>query len=173
MDNLSDRLGELIGRHTVAPITALRDAGFLSWMLAGIWLLWPVALQSVIHPSDAVGFESWIQGLPVAEYISRRAWAAGLTISLLALVVLGLVHFLVLLLIYRRTQKEFSLWLIGLLGIAGLANAVWWLRTGYFDLSGALAGLGTPAILIVCEMVFEGLGKQFVFGKGNRVEAPY
>jgi hypothetical protein len=173
MDDLIDRLGELIGRHTVAPITALRDAGILSWILAGIWLLWPVALQTVFHPSDAVGFQSWIQGLPVAEYISRQAWAGGLIISLLALAVLGLVHFLVLLLIYRRTQMEFSLWLIGLLGIAVVANGVWWLRTGYFDLSGAFAGLGTPAILIVCEMVFEALGKEFVFGKGNRVGAPY
>jgi hypothetical protein len=161
-------LGQLIGRHFGAPFAMLARAGVLGWMLVAIWVLYPFAVQTVIHPADAVGFQAWVQGLPVARYLSNQALVAGEITALLVLAALSLLQLGVLVLIYRRVQFSFSVWLLALLLIGGIANGIWWLRTGYFDLQGALAGL-TPLVLVVaCEMVCERLGQDFVFGKGNR-----
>lgn len=161
-------LGHLIGRHFGAPFVMLREGGVLAWVLVAIWVLYPFAVQTVIHPSDAVGFQAWVQGLPIAQYISQRAMIAGEIIALLALAMLSLLQLGVLVLIYRRVQFSFSVWLLALLLIGGLANGIWWWRTGYFDLMGALAGLTPLALVVACEMVCERLGQDFVFGKGNR-----
>jgi hypothetical protein len=163
-----NNFGAFVARFTAAPFVALQRSGPLGWVLGTIWVLYPFAIQTVIHPSDAVGFQAWIQGLPVAEFVSRQARATGLIIAVLVFVVLSLLHFGTLLLIYRRVQFVFSMWPLGLLLIGFVANSLWWLRTGYFDLTGCLAGLAPLGIIVVCEIVFEHLGTDFVFGKGNR-----
>jgi hypothetical protein len=141
-----------------------RDAGFLSLLLVIIWLAYPFALQTVLHPSDAIGFQQWMQGLPVSQYISQQARMFGLASALLALAFLCLLHFLVLLLIYRRTGYAVSLWLAATLLIGGIANGVWYYETGHFDVQGALAGLSPVVFIIGCEIVFEFLGHTFMFG---------
>jgi hypothetical protein len=163
-----ESIGAWFGRHFVAPFTMFRDAGFLGLILACLWLMYPFAMQTVIHPSDAVGFQAYIQGLPISQYVTQRALLGGLALAVIALGCISLMHFVVLLLIYRRVQYAFSCWFVALVLIGGVANGLWYLRTGYFDLLGALAGL-TPLVLMVgLEGVFERLGQDFVFGKGER-----
>jgi hypothetical protein len=147
----NDELGRLIGRHLGAPFAMLARAGVLGWILVAIWLMYPFAVQTVIHPGDAVGFQQWIQGF-----------------ALIVLAGLSLLQLGVLVLIYRRVQFAFSIWLLALLLIGGIANMIWWMRTGYFDLAGALAGLTPLALVVGCEAACEKLGMDFVFGKGRR-----
>jgi hypothetical protein len=161
---MGETWGEWFGRHFVAPFTMFGDAGILSVLLVIIWLLYPFALQTVIHPSDAIGFQEWMQGLPISQYLTSQAKMWGLVTAVLALAFLCLLHFLVLLLIYRRIQYAVSLWLVAALLIGGIANGIWYLNTGHFDLTGALAGLSPVVFIIGCEMVFEFLGHNFMFG---------
>jgi hypothetical protein len=161
-------LSHFIGRHVGAPFVMLKEGGVLSWILVAIWALYPFVIQTLIHPTDAVGFQAWIQGLPISHYVTARAIFAGEITTFLVLVTLSLLQLGVLVLLYRRLQFAFSVWLLALILIGGIANGIWWLRTGYFDLQGALAGL-TPLVLVVaCEFVCERLGQDFVFGKGQR-----
>ena len=161
---MGETWGEWFGRHFVAPFAMFGDAGILAVLLVIIWLAYPFALQTVFHPSDAIGFQQWMQGLPISEYITQQARMWGLASALMALAFLCLLHFLVLLLIYRRTQYAVSLWLVAVLLIGGIANGIWYLETGHFDLQGALAGLSPVVFIIACEMVFEYLGHNFMFG---------
>ena len=163
-----ESLGDWFGRHFVAPFKMFGEAGFLGLILVFLWLMYPFALQTVLHPSDAVGFQAYIQGLPISQYISQRAMLSGLALAVIALGCLSLVHFVVLLLIYRRVQYAFSCWFVALLLIGGVANGLWYLRTGYFDLLGALAGLTPLCLMVGLEGVFERLGQDFVFGKNQR-----
>jgi hypothetical protein len=165
---MTESWGERFGRHFLAPFMMLRDAGILSLLLVIIWFLYPFALQTVIHPSDAIGFQEWLQGLPISDYITHQAKMYGLASALFVLAFLCLTHFLVLLLIYRRIQYAVSIWLMAALLIGGIANGIWYLKTGHFDLQGALAGLSPVAVIIGCEMVFEKLGQDFMFGRGQR-----
>jgi hypothetical protein len=163
----NEELGRFIGRHFGAPFAMLARAGVLTWILVAIWLMYPFAVQTVIHPGDAVGFQ-WIQGFQVSRYLTSQALVAGEITALIVLAGLSLLQLGVLVLIYRRVQFAFSIWLLALLLIGFVANGIWWLRTGYFDLAGALAGL-TPLVLVVgCEAACEKLGMDFVFGKGQR-----
>jgi hypothetical protein len=163
-----DGLGNFLGRHFVAPFAALSEAWYLTIFLVLIWLMYPVAVQTIIHPEDAVGFQQWLQGLPVSQFVTSQAKNWGLLNALFVLIFLFLAHFLILLLIYRQTQRSFSTWIVALLLIGVVANGMWWLRTGYFDISGALAGLMPLVLVIAIEAVFEHLGQDFVFGKGER-----
>jgi hypothetical protein len=163
-----DELGRFIGQHFGAPFAALARAGVLGWILIAIWLMYPFAVQTVIHPGDTVGFQQWIQGFEVSRYLTSQALVAGEVTALIVLGALSLLQLGVVVLIYRRVQFAFSSWLVALLLIGVVANAIWWMRTGYFDLAGALAGL-TPLVLVVgCEAACEKLGMDFVFGKGQR-----
>jgi hypothetical protein len=166
-------MGNFIGRHFVAPFSALSEALPLAAVLIVILLMYPFAIQTMFHPEDAVGFQQWIQGLPVSHYITSQAKAWGFMTAMFALAFLLAVHFIVLLLIYRQTQKAFSSWVVALLIVGGLANGVWWLRTGYFDAWGAMAGLSPILLVIAIEAVMEKLGKDFIFGKGNRPDYAY
>jgi hypothetical protein len=161
-------IGHFFGRHFGAPFVMLRQGGVLSWILVAIWGLYPFAVQTVIHPTDAVGFQAWVQGLPISRYVTHQALIAGEVTAIIALVGLSLLQLGVLVLIYRRLQFSFSVWLLALLLIGGVANGIWYLGTGYFDLQGALAGLTPLVLVVVCEGVCERLGQDFVFGKGVR-----
>jgi hypothetical protein len=160
--------GYWFGRHFVAPFSMFRDAGILGFILICIWLVYPVAVQTVIHPTDAVGFQAYIQGLPIAQEVTRQVMIYGELSALFMLAFLTLLQFLVLLFIYRRVQYTFSTWLVALILIGGIANGVWWLRTGYFDPWGAFAGLMPLIAMVGLQGVLERLGQDFVFGKGVR-----
>ena len=161
-------IGRFFGTHVGAPLAMVREGGFLTFMLITIWVAYPFALQTVIHPTDAVGFQAWVQGLPISHYVSAQAVIAGEITAIIVLVALSLLHLGVLVLLYRRLQYAFSTWLLALVLIGGVANGIWWLSTGYFDLHGALAGLSPVGIIIVCQGVCERLGQDFVFGKNVR-----
>ena len=61
----------------------------------------------------------------------------------MALVTLSLLQLGIVTMIYRRAQFFVQLWPLAVFLVGGIANGIWWLRTGYFDPGGAMAGL-TP-----------------------------
>jgi hypothetical protein len=143
------------------------DAGFLSVILVVIWLTYPVAFQTVLHPSDAVNFQNYIRGLPIVHYMTAATLAGGLFIAISALAVLSLIHIGVLVLIYRRVQYHFTSWVVALVLVGGIANILWYIRTGYFDLWGAVAGFAPVFLMLVLETVFEHVASNLVFGASN------
>jgi hypothetical protein len=157
-----------LGRYVWAPIDMLQKGGVLSLVLVTIWVLYPFVLQTLIHPTDAVGFQAWVQGLPISRYVSRQAIFAGEITTLIVLVALGLLQLGVVVLLYRRLGYRFSVWPLALVLIGGVANGIWWWRTGYLDLRGASAGLSPLVLAAVCQGACEKLGQEFVFGKNAR-----
>jgi hypothetical protein len=150
---------------------AWRVGGIFSWLLAGVWLAYPFAVQTVIHPSDALGFQAWMRGDSIPQFLTRRALYAGEVTALVALVGLSLFQLGLTVMIYRRWGKKVTVWPLAVLLIGGIANLVWWWRMGFFDVAGALSGLTPLACAIACEMVCEKLSKDFVFGPVNRPQS--
>jgi hypothetical protein len=143
-------------------------SGVLGYLLVVIWLLYPVAIATILHPTDAVGFQAWLQGMDIPRYVSRRAVDAGFLEALLALGVLFLFHLVIVTLIYRRTQIMVNFWPLALVLVGVIANGIWWLVKGYFDPAGAMTGLGPVVLAIAAQGVAERLGSDFVFGKPAR-----
>jgi hypothetical protein len=157
-----------ISRYLGGLYEAWVVSGFLGWLLVLVWLWYPVAVVTVFHPSDAVGFQLWLQGFAVPRYMSTRALNAGEGVAFAVLVTLSLLQLGIVTLIYRRAQFYVQLWPLATFLIGGIANAVWWIRTGYFDPEGALAGLSPLVAVVACHTACERLGGNFVFGKGEK-----
>jgi hypothetical protein len=143
-------------------------SGVLGYLLVLGWLLYPVAFVTVLHPSDAVGFQLWLQGFVVPHFMSHRALYAGEGAALAALAALSLLQLVIVTLIYRCSGFFVQLWPLALFLVGFIANAVWWARTGYFDPVGALAGLMPVVAAVACHAVCERLGARFVFGPGAK-----
>jgi hypothetical protein len=157
-----------VDRYLGGLYEAWTVSGIYGYLLVGVWLLYPVAVVTVFHPSDAVGFQLWLQGFAVPHSMTSRALNAGEGVALLSLVVLSLFQFGVITLIYRRAQFFVQFWPLALFLIGGIANGAWWYKTGYFDPEGALAGLTPLVAAVVCHGVCERLGGEFVFGPGRK-----
>jgi hypothetical protein len=157
-----------VDRYLGGLYEAWMVSGVLGYLLVLVWLLYPVAVVTVFHPSDAVGFQLWLQGFSVPHSMSSRALNAGEGTALLALAVLSLLQLGIVTLIYRRAQFFVQLWPLALFLVGGIANGIWWMRTGYFDPAGALAGLMPLVAAVACHGVCERLGANFVFGPGPK-----
>jgi hypothetical protein len=157
-----------IGRYLGGLQEAWQESGVLGWLLVAVWVLYPVAVVTVYHPADAVGFQAWLQGLAIPHFATTRMLLAGEAEALLALAALSLLQLGIIVLIYRRAQFFVQLWPHATFLIGGIANGIWWLRTGYFDPSGAMAGLTPVVAVVVCHGVCERLGANFVFGPGSK-----
>jgi hypothetical protein len=157
-----------MGRYYGDVREAFARAGFVGWLLAASWLLYPVAIQTVLHPSDAIGLQYWLQGQPVPHFFTVAMLRAGEITALIGLVVLSLFVLGLTVLFYRRADYMVWLWPLAglLLGVAG--NGGWWISKGFFDGPGALAGWAPLALMVIGEGVCERMGADFVFGKGNR-----
>ena len=52
----------MIGKYLGGLLEAWNVSGILGYLLVLTWLLFPVAVVTAYHPSDAVGFQLWLQG---------------------------------------------------------------------------------------------------------------
>ena len=144
---------QTVGQCMGAVHEAARQSGFLGITLGFAWLAYPFTVVTVFHPSDAVGLQLWLQGFVVPQFMSERALAEGEGAALLSLVALSLFQFGVVVLIYRRIQFMIELWPLATFLIGGIANGVWWVKTGHFDPEGALAGLTPLVAAVACHGV--------------------
>jgi hypothetical protein len=156
------------GKYLRSLHAAWLESGIFGYLLVMVWLLYPAAVVTVFHPADAVGFQAWLQGVAIPHFMTSRMLYAGEAVALLSLAVLSLFQVGLVVLIYRRAQFFVQLWPLAVFLVGGIANGIWWLRTGYFDPAGALAGLTPLVAAVVCHGVCERLGGNFVFGPGAK-----
>ncbi len=146
-------------------------SGIFGWLLVLTWLLYPVAVVTVFHTSDAIGLQAWLQGIAIPRLVTRRMWNVGIGEAVFALAMLSLIQLVLVVLIYRRTKIRVHLWPLAALLVGGISNGVWWLKTGTFDPSGAMAGLSPVIAAVIWHGVSERLGDEFVFGHAQKHEA--
>ena len=75
----------------------------VSVLIAG-WLSWPVAVATMFHPTDAIGFQFWLQNVSVPRFYTWHQATAGVidasaTLGCISIVMLGAT-----VLFYRRAQ---------------------------------------------------------------------
>jgi glucan phosphoethanolaminetransferase (alkaline phosphatase superfamily) len=159
-----EQLGVAIGGF----FSAFAKAPVLTTLLVVTWFIFPFAAASVLFPSDVIGFQDWMQGVPVRRYFTQQSLLAGLMTALVVIALMAIIQLNLTTLIYRKVNKFATFWPFAILLIAGIANGIWWLRTGYFDFTGALIGCTPFLTAIAWQMVCEKLGGRFVFGPGYR-----
>lgn len=144
-----------------------RASGYAVAVAVG-WGAFPFAVQTVLHPSDALKLQFKLQGLWVPHSFTAQQLTVGLCEAVFGLGVLVLWQMVCTVLFYRRAQMEGAsvatpaLWPLAL--VAGiLGNAAWFFGTG-FDAGGCVVGLSSAALTVGCEMVCNRLGRDFVMG---------
>ena len=157
-----------VGKYYGDLTIAAGRAKLMTSVLIGGWLLFPVAVQTVLHPTHAIGFEHWLQQQEVPRYYTMHMVTIGEVKALGALITLFVFMLGATVLFYRRAGYWVKLWPVPALLVGVLANSVWLLHTGFFDRIGMLAGFSSLALMVICEAVCENLGADFVFGKGQR-----
>ena len=159
-----------LARYLGGLLEAWQVSGVLGYLLVGVWLLYPVAVATVFHPADAVGFQAWLQGAAIPRWMTHQMLLAGEGWAVLTLAGLSLIQLCLVTVIYRICRFFVQFWPLALFLVGGIANGLWYLRTGYFDPGGAMAGLSPLLAAIVCHGVCERLGADFVFGPGPKPE---
>jgi hypothetical protein len=154
-----------VGSYWTHTKEAFSVGGWRSAALIGTWFCCPVAIGSVMHPSDVIGFQDWMQGLPVPhEFTSQQLWAGEFS-ALFALASLSLTMFVVTVLFYRKATFWFRLWPLAGIAAGFFGNIGWWVAKGNFDPAGALIGLSPLSLAVVIFAICEWQGREFVFGK--------
>ena len=159
---------------------AAKRAGRYAVAVAAGWLAFPFAVQTVLHPTDAIGLQLKLQGLPVPHVFTSQQAGAGFVEAVIALLVLVGFQMACTVLFYRRAKMESAgksiatpaLWPVAALLAGLLGNAAWWFGTGAFDPSGCVIGLSSAALTIFGEILCNRLGREFVFGPAKPVAVP-
>ena len=169
-------VGNKAGHYAAELQVAYARAGIIGWLLPVAWFFFPLALQTVLHPTDAVGFLHVLHGEPVPRQFTARMWIVGELYAAITIAVVILVQLVGTVLFYRRVHLELksgavagpALWPIAGILVGIIGNALWWIGTRYFDFTGCLVGMTALALTVGCEVVCEMLGRSFVFGPGQQ-----
>jgi hypothetical protein len=158
MQQLGNAIGGFVSAFAKCPV--------LTTLLVITWFVFPFAAACLLFPSDIIGFQDWMQGVPVRRYFTQQSLQAGFLTALAVIALMAIIQLNLTTLIYRKVNRFATFWPFAILLIAGVANGIWWLRTGYFDVTGALIGCTPFLTTIAWQMVCEKLGGRFVFGPG-------
>jgi len=166
MNSFRDRAGAYAADVQVAYVRA----GVTGWLVALGWIAFPFALQTLLHPGDAIGAQYALQGLTPPQLLTAQQIAVGFVETVFALGVLMLFQLVNTVLFYRRAQLSGAavatptLWPLAAVLPGVIGNAAWFVGTGSFDLTGCLIGLSPIALTVAAEMVCNQLGRDFVLG---------
>jgi hypothetical protein len=153
------------GKYCGHAKEAFTVGGWRGWWLIATWLSYPVCVATVLHPSDVIGFQDWMQGLAVPhEFTSQQQWAGELS-ALFALASFSLSMFMATVLLYRKAGFWFRLWPLVAVVVGLCGNIGWWIAKQHFDPVGALLGLAPLSLSVLIFAVCEKQGREFVFGK--------
>lgn len=158
MPNFVDRAGDYHGDAE----GAFRAAGGYAWLMLAGWVLFPFAVQTVLHPGDAVLLMARLQG-------QRAVFRSGLPVggevfALIMLAALSVGQFFVTVMFFRRAGRVVPMWPVSGVLIGVIGNGAWWYATGAFDPAGALVGFAALALTVICEMLIERKANDLVFG---------
>ena len=117
-----------------AKEAAIRAGPVLVGLVAAGWIAFPFAVQTVLHPGDAILLQYKIQGLWVPRVFTAQQQTVGFIEAVLALAALVMFQLVGTTLFYRREMDGASvatpaLWPLAC-GLACLGNAAWFLGTG-------------------------------------------
>jgi len=160
---------EALGKYCGDLQIACGRAKLLVSVLVAGWLLFPVAVVTMFYPTDAIGFQHWMEHDAVPRFYTWHMATVGFFEAAAATFIgLSPAMFLATVLFFRRAKFFVKLWPVPGVLVGVIANGFWWLDTGFFDRPGALAGLASLVLMVICEAICEHLGADFVFGKDNR-----
>jgi hypothetical protein len=178
---MNNQFLEHAGVYAAEVQVAYVRAGFVGVLVALGWLLFPFAVQTVLHPGDAIRLQYVLQGQHVPHALTAQQTSVGLVEALFALGVLVMFQLVGTVLFYRRARLTGAqhvaapaLWILAALSAGVLGNAAWFVGTGYFDPAGFVVGFTSAALTVGGEMLCEQLGRDFVFGpaSGQHPEHP-
>ena len=158
------------GAYASAVHVASARAGRYAIAVAAGWIAFPFAVQTCLHPTDAIKLQMKLQGLPVPDVFTAAQAGSGLVEAVFALVVLVLCQMIWTVLFYRHAKMEGAsvatpaLWPVAALAVGVLGNGAWWYATGAFDPSGGIVGWSSMALTFGAEMLCNKLGRNFVLG---------
>ena len=159
-------------------VAALR-ARHYAVAVALLWVLFPFAVQTVLHPTDAIWAQMRLQGLPVPQMFTAQQAGSGFIEALFALCILVLLQMVCTVMFYRRAKLEGSsvatpaLWPLAALSVGVIGNGCWWYATGAFDPNGGLVGWSSVALTVGGELLCNRLGRNFVLGTGGPAPVPF
>lgn len=162
------KVGETIGDYFGDLHAACSRAKLLVVVMIAGWLSWPVAVATVFHPTQAIGFQFWMQSEPVPRFYTWSQATAGTIDAAIGLFGVTIVMLGATVLFYRSAKFWVKLWPMPAVLIGVIGNAGWWIDKAFFDRPGVLLGFSAVALALFCEAVCEHLGADFVFGKGVR-----
>jgi hypothetical protein len=172
MSMLGDQTAIYAAQLQVASVRA----GPLGPVVAGGWLVFPFGVATVMHPTDAIRLQSFLEGhrLPHVYAFTAQQAAAGFIEALFGLAALTGFQLVCTVLFYRRAQlltggpvAAPALWPLAAFCAGILGNAAWLVGTGAFDLGGCIIGLSSAALTVGGEILCENLGRDFVFGRAQ------
>lgn len=170
MDESMSRAAMYAAELQVAYIRSWRRPGV--WIIALGWLLFPFAVATLLHPSDAIRLAARFEGLPMPQVFSLPQIASGFMQTVFALVVLVMFQLVGTVLFYRRAQLASServavptLWPLAAIATGLIGNGAWFVATGQLDWVGCLIGFSTAGFTVAAEMIVQGLGRDFVYGR--------
>lgn len=164
MNGISYAIGSYIG----AIASAWRRGGIFAWMLIVTWFIYPFSARMTVYPGRVINLQNWLQGKLIIHLATNQELIVAEVTAVATLIAISLFQLGLTTLIYRRCRYYVSIWPLALLLVAGISNAIWYWRTGYFDLLGALLGATPFVAAVLWHSVCERLGADFVFGRDSR-----
>jgi hypothetical protein len=150
-------------------VAAVRARGII-WMVAAGWIALPFGLATLLHPGDVINLQYVLQGEAKHKILTVQQMGVGFVETLFALGVLLLLQLVGTVLFYRRAQvygarnSTPTLWPIAALLPGVIGNALWFVCTGYVDVTGLVIGLVPTAITFAAERLCDQFSRDFVFG---------
>jgi hypothetical protein len=169
---------DALARHAAeVQVGAVRSPGFLCMVAIG-WFLFPVTLQTLLHPGDIIGAQDRLQGRPWPTSVTVQQLGVGFVETLFLLAALMLFQLVCTVLFYRRVRLSGAsvarpfLWPLAAFAVGVIGNACWFVCTGSFDPAGCVIGFTSSAVTILAENICEQLGRDFVFGPATGQHPP-
>jgi hypothetical protein len=159
-----------MGAYSSELQVAASRAGWIVWIVAALWLAFPFVLATLLHPGDVINLHYVLQGEAKHKILTVQQMGVGFVETLFALGILLLVQLVGIVLFYRRAQvigakvATPALWPAAALLPGVVGNALWFVGTREFDLTGFVIGLAPMALTFAAERLCEQLGRDFVLG---------
>jgi hypothetical protein len=163
--------GFSLGAYTSELQVAFVRARWIVGLVALGYVALPFAFASLLHPGDVINLHYVLQGEAPHKHLTTQQMVAGFVETIFALGVLLLLQLVGTVLFYRRAAMTNgariatpALWPVAALLPGVVGNALWFVCTGYFDMTGMVIGLAPTAITFAAERLCEQLGRDFVLG---------
>jgi hypothetical protein len=150
-------------------VAAVR-AGWIVWLVAAGWIVFPWSLATLLHPGDVINLHYVLQGEAEHKILTAQQMVVGFVEAVFALGILLLLQLVGIVLFYRRAQvygarvATPALWPVAAILPGVIGNALWFVLTRQFDVTGLVIGLAPMALTFGAERLCEQLGRDFVFG---------